>query len=158
MQVSIKGLGLIKNFEGCRLVAYQDSVGVRTIGYGHTKGVKQGDKITLDQADEYLKQDVIGAAGDVSLLGKVRLISISFPLFSPAYWDVITEIHGVNNTRFGAGKCIIRMQNKDSADKTLVSWHGEDACPVNTVKYHACYASDISFSVRLRNYVGLINV
>ena len=29
-----------------------------TIGYGHTKGVKRGDKITRQQADEYLRQDI----------------------------------------------------------------------------------------------------
>lgn len=48
----------IKRSESCVLTAYQDSVGVWTIGYGHTKGVKRGDKITQQQADEYLRQDI----------------------------------------------------------------------------------------------------
>ena len=39
MQVSEKGIGLIKQFEGCKLTAYQDSVGVWTIGYGWTQSV-----------------------------------------------------------------------------------------------------------------------
>lgn len=52
------GLALIKQFEGCRLIAYQCSAGVWTIGYGHTAGVYKGMKITQAQADEYLKQDV----------------------------------------------------------------------------------------------------
>lgn len=52
------GLNLIKQFEGCRLTAYQCSAGVWTIGYGHTAGVYKGMKITQAQADEYLKQDV----------------------------------------------------------------------------------------------------
>ena len=52
------GLKLIKQFEGCRLIAYQCSAGVWTIGYGHTAGVHKGMKITQAQADEYLKQDV----------------------------------------------------------------------------------------------------
>lgn len=52
------GLALIKQFEGCRLIAYQCSAGVWTIGYGHTAGVHKGMKITQTQADEYLKQDV----------------------------------------------------------------------------------------------------
>lgn len=52
------GLALIKQFEGCRLIAYQCSAGVWTIGYGHTAGVHKGMKITQAQADEYLKQDV----------------------------------------------------------------------------------------------------
>lgn len=52
------GLALIKQFEGCRLVAYQCSAGVWTIGYGHTAGVHKGMKITQAQAEEYLKHDV----------------------------------------------------------------------------------------------------
>ena len=39
MNISQEGIALIKKFEGCELKAYQDSVGVWTIGFGHTKGV-----------------------------------------------------------------------------------------------------------------------
>jgi lysozyme len=46
------GIKLIKNFEGCRLSAYQDSVGVWTIGYGHTKGVHFGQSISQTEADK----------------------------------------------------------------------------------------------------------
>jgi hypothetical protein len=35
-------LGLLKQFEGCRLDAYQDTAGVWTIGYGHTDGEVEG--------------------------------------------------------------------------------------------------------------------
>lgn len=58
MKINDAGLKLIKSFEGCRLTAYQDSVGVWTIGYGHTAGVKAGQKITQEQADEYLRKDI----------------------------------------------------------------------------------------------------
>jgi lysozyme len=54
------GLDLIKHFEGLRLEAYPDpATGGEpvTIGYGHTGGVKMGDKIDQAKADEYLKQD-----------------------------------------------------------------------------------------------------
>lgn len=57
-KISQAGLDLIKQFEGCRLVAYQCSAGVWTIGYGHTAGVHRGMKITQAQAEAYLKQDV----------------------------------------------------------------------------------------------------
>ena len=52
------GLALIKQFEGCRLIAYQCSAGVWTIGYGHTGGVYKGMKITQKKAEAYLLQDV----------------------------------------------------------------------------------------------------
>jgi lysozyme len=58
MKASRRLIEAIKRFEACRLTAYQDSVGVWTIGYGHTKGVKRGDKITQQQADEYLRADL----------------------------------------------------------------------------------------------------
>lgn len=58
MKTSEKGKELIKKFEGCELTAYRDPVGVLTIGYGHTKGVKEGDKITKKKADELLSEDL----------------------------------------------------------------------------------------------------
>ena len=58
MSTSSKGVSLIRSFEGCRLKAYQCPAGVWTIGYGHTAGVKEGDTITQEQADEYLRNDL----------------------------------------------------------------------------------------------------
>lgn len=58
MQISQKGIDLIKRFEGCRLEAYKCPAGIWTIGYGHTKDVKPGQKITEIQAEEFLKQDL----------------------------------------------------------------------------------------------------
>ena len=37
MKISEDGLELIKKFEGCETSAYQDSVGVWTIGFGHRR-------------------------------------------------------------------------------------------------------------------------
>ncbi|MCD8282387.1 MAG: lysozyme [Prevotella sp.] len=48
----------IKEFEGLRLTAYNDGGGVRTIGYGHTSGVKAGQTITKEQANSFLAADV----------------------------------------------------------------------------------------------------
>ena len=45
MKVSEKGLAIIKKYEGCRLTAYVCPAKKLTIGYGHTKGVKKGQKI-----------------------------------------------------------------------------------------------------------------
>lgn len=61
MKVSNEGIKLIQRFEGCRLEAYQDAVGVWTIGYGHTSGVKPGMKITQSVATELLKKDLVKA-------------------------------------------------------------------------------------------------
>lgn len=52
---------LLKHYEGCHLDAYQDIAGIWTIGYGATyypdgRRVKQGDKITQDEADSMLPE------------------------------------------------------------------------------------------------------
>ena len=48
----------IKKSEACVLTAYQDTAGVWTIGYGHTSGVKKGDRITQYQAEQFLREDL----------------------------------------------------------------------------------------------------
>lgn len=58
MEISKRGVDLIKGFEGCRLSAYRDSVGVLTIGYGHTRGVTEGMVITQEKADALLLADL----------------------------------------------------------------------------------------------------
>jgi lysozyme len=56
--MSEKAIDLIKEFEDLRLEAYLCPAGVWTIGWGHTKGVKPGMKITEEQAEELLEEDM----------------------------------------------------------------------------------------------------
>ena len=58
MKASQTLIAALKKFEVCSLTAYQDSAGVWTIGYGHTAGVKKGDKVTRYQAEQFLKEDL----------------------------------------------------------------------------------------------------
>lgn len=58
MKISEIGIQIIKTREELRLTAYRCEAGVLTIGYGHTAGVKAGDKITEMQAVEFFKRDV----------------------------------------------------------------------------------------------------
>ena len=66
MKINDDGLNLVKNFEGCRLTAYLDPVGIPTIGFGHINGVRLGQRITLDQAVEFLRSDLGDAEKAVS--------------------------------------------------------------------------------------------
>lgn len=70
LSISNNGLALIKKFEGCRLTAYQDSIGIPTIGFGHTDGVKMGQTITQTQADAFLKADCACAEKSVNSYSK----------------------------------------------------------------------------------------
>ena len=62
-------LNKIIDFEGCKLQAYKCPAGVWTIGVGHTKGVKQGQKITEAQAISLLKGDLLPCENYVNNLG-----------------------------------------------------------------------------------------
>ena len=66
MKTSDKGIDLIKKYEGLRLNAYLDAVGVWTIGYGHTLNVKSTDVIDKAQAEYFLRQDVEFAEKEVN--------------------------------------------------------------------------------------------
>ena len=77
----------LMTFEGLRLLAYLDAAGVPTIGYGHTRGVKMGDRITAYWACELLRRDVDEVCREVMALGVVKtqgqldaLVSFAFNL------------------------------------------------------------------------------
>lgn len=89
MNLSQKGLDLIKGFEGLRLEAYKavSTEKYWTIGYGHYgSDVKQGEKITQERAEELLKQDVKKFVDGVNNLVKVPITQNNFDaLVSFAY-------------------------------------------------------------------------
>ena len=62
MKTGTRGKKLIKSFEGFRAIAYICPAGVPTIGYGTTRingsRVKEGMKITSDEAEVFLEQDL----------------------------------------------------------------------------------------------------
>lgn len=70
MVTSVNGRDLIKKHEGLRTKAYRCAAGVLTIGYGHTKGVKEGMQITKAQAEAFLTQDLAVAEQAVNLYVK----------------------------------------------------------------------------------------
>ena len=78
METSQNGIELIKEFEGRRLVAYQDSVGVWTIGYGHTKDVWEERLIIKSTADRLLAEDLAEFEKYVDNLVEVPLTQNQF--------------------------------------------------------------------------------
>jgi len=73
MKISLEGLGLIKKFEGCELEAYKCAAGVWTIGYGSTKGVKEGDSLTQEDADKLLRHEMDEYEGYIKDMVKIDL-------------------------------------------------------------------------------------
>lgn len=78
MTYSEDGLHLTEQFEGLRLAAYLDSVGVPTIGYGHTRNVVMGMTCTQEQAEQWLQEDVQIAVDGVNRLVTVELTQNQF--------------------------------------------------------------------------------
>ena len=83
MKTSQVGIELISSFEDLKLNAYDDGVGVWTIGIGTTvypngMKVKKGDKCTLDQAKEYFAHDLKRFESSVNNLVKVPLTQNQF--------------------------------------------------------------------------------
>lgn len=83
MRTSQRGLSLIKSFEGLRLQAYKDAVGVWTVGYGTTRGVKAGMSINKEQAERMLLNDVQRFEPEIE-----RLVTV--PL-SQNQWDAMVS-------------------------------------------------------------------
>ncbi|MCW2452336.1 UNVERIFIED_ORG: GH24 family phage-related lysozyme (muramidase) [Rahnella aquatilis] len=83
MEMSKNGLTLLKSFEGCELTAYQDPVGIWTVGYGWTqpvngKPVGKGMIITQETADRLLQTGVIQYEKGVTRLLSVAVNQAQF--------------------------------------------------------------------------------
>lgn len=83
MKTSEAAKQAIGTFEGLELKAYRCPSGVLTIGYGHTKGVYEGMKITKEQALIFLSSDL----ADVE-----RNINVRFPSISQNKFDAFISI------------------------------------------------------------------
>jgi lysozyme len=113
MKTGIKGIELIKKFEGCKLTAYKCPAGLMTIGWGNTyysngSKVKVGDKITQQQADELLLTLLPKYEKTVNNNIKVALTQNQFDALVSFCWNC-----GSSNTLFS-------KVNTNASD--LISW------------------------------------
>ena len=76
--INSAALAIIKTFEGCKLNAYLCPANVVTIGYGHTRGVKLGDTITQQQADELLLKDIEKFERGIEKILRVKVTDSQF--------------------------------------------------------------------------------
>lgn len=73
MRISEYGISFVKEREGFRAKAYQCEAGKWTIGYGETEGVKPGDTITKEVADQNLRIRLARLSEHISNLVAVPL-------------------------------------------------------------------------------------
>ena len=119
MKISEEGKALIKKFEGCELESYHCSADVITIGYGHTKGVSEGDTCTQEEADQMLADDLEEFEGyvekyvDVALSQNQRdaVIAWTFNL-GPANLKSSTMLKELNSGNYAKVPSEMRRWNK----------------------------------------------
>lgn len=104
MQLSEKGKSLIKKYEGLKLSAYKCPAGVWTIGYGHTTGVFEGQKIIQKQADDFFEQDIKQFEKIISELCKV-------PLKQSQYDALVSFVYNIGKNAF-ANSTLLKMLNE----------------------------------------------
>lgn len=115
-QINKAGLDLIKSFEGLRLKAYQDSVGVWTIGYGHTKTATPGMVISEPEAEAMLRNDLAEAQGAVERLVKQ-------PLNDNEYAALVSFVFNLGSGNFSRSTLLKKLNagnRKGAADQFLV--------------------------------------
>lgn len=118
MHVSKACVELVKKFEGCRLVAYKDAVGVWTIGYGHTKDVYEGMVISQAVAEASLISDLEYFGQNVLKLVKVPLSQEQFDALTSFVFNV-----GVANLK--SSTLLKKLNNKDyvGASEEFPKWN-----------------------------------
>ena len=118
MKPSERGLALIRQFEGLRMSAYKDAVGIPTIGYGTTKGVKMGQTITKDEAERLLLEDAQRFADHVKALVKV-------PLNQNQTDALVSFVYNVGPAAFGKST-MLKLINQgllEDAANQFVRWN-----------------------------------
>ena len=101
----------VKNFEGYRNKGYyateqEKKDGLVTVGYGSTKRVNFGEEITKEQADQFLREDLIEAEKKVNAL-------VTVPLTDNMRSALISLLF---NTKFGSvrdSKALVALNNGD---------------------------------------------
>ncbi len=129
MKISQDGINLIKRFEGCKLTAYRDSVGVWTIGYGHTKNVKRGDVISEYQAELFLKQDLTNVERE---LNKISSLLTQRKYDALCSWVFNLGIGNFNSSTMK--KYIMARRSDIDITDQLIRWHNAGGKPLLGLK------------------------
>jgi lysozyme len=136
MRPSQACVDLVKRFEGLRLEAYLCPAGKPTIGYGHTGGVKLGDRVDQAAAEKLLAQDLAAFALYVNSAVRVGLEQNQFDAlvtfaFNVKGWRTSTLLRLVNEGQLEAaaaefqkwnhadGKVLAGLTSRRAAEREL---------------------------------------
>lgn len=115
MKISDAGLDLIKDFEGCKLTAYQDMVGVWTVGYGSTgSDICKGMTITQEEAEKRLRKHLEGVERAV-----MRLVCV--PLTQGEFDALCSFVYNLGEGAF-AKSTLLKLLNASDYDKAALEF------------------------------------
>lgn len=113
--ISDQGLNLIKKFEGLHkvdgdgmVVPYRCPANVLTIGYGHTKGVKKNMRITKQEAEDLLRDDMKIYEAEVKRLVDVPLTQFQFDA-------LVSFVYNLGAANFGSSTLLKKLNAGDYA-------------------------------------------
>lgn len=120
MQTNEAGIAIIKSFEGLRLIAYQDQVGVWTIGYGHTGDVSEGQTITQEDADALFLQDLQAREDVVNEL-------VTVPLSSGQFSALVSFVYNLGRAALETSALLrcVNVNNFEAAAAQFPRWDHE---------------------------------
>jgi len=117
-RINDAGVTLIKRFEGLHLTPYLCPGGIRSIGYGHTRTVRAGMRITPEQAEQLLNEDLRMAERTVS-----RLVGV--PLNGNQFSALVSFVFNVGAANF-SNSTLLRLLNRgwyDQVPAQLMRWN-----------------------------------
>lgn len=117
-RLSEKGIAFLKDYEELRLVAYQDAKGVWTIGWGSTRDVKEGDTISVEEAEQRLRNDVKFAEDAVSK-------GVIVPLAQHEFDALVSLTFNIGVGAFLDSTLLKRLNEgkKDAAARQILRWN-----------------------------------
>lgn len=113
MEISDAGVAVLREREGCKLTAYYDSVGVITIGVGHTAGAgppipEEGMTITQEEADAIFDDDL--DAYEAAVREAIKL-----PMTQNQYDAFVSICFNIGQSGFSTSTFVERFNEGDFA-------------------------------------------
>ena len=118
MNVSQNCVELIKHFEGFEDTAYLCPANVWTIGYGRTRNVKEGDRITEAQAERDLLEELEEFKHQVLHSVKVELTQNELDALTSWTYNL-----GVGNLKSSTLLKKLNAGNKSEVPAEMVRWN-----------------------------------
>lgn len=120
LEIAIPFIG---RWEGLRLDAYLDIVGVPTVCYGETKGVKLGDSYTKAECDEMLAREVIDYRERLRPAFSAQVLEELMPVGRDVAFTSLAYNVGVAGTTKSTAVRRLNQANVDGACTALGWWN-----------------------------------